>query len=319
MSASDRSTPPPFDDIFADAIDRAAPSVVSVRARKRLPATGTAWAAEGGTRVVTASHAVELEEEITVAIGSGANAETRPATLLGRDYNTDIAVLQVEGLEAPPIAERSAGTRVGHPVYAIGRPFGSIAATFGSVTAIAPVPVSTVEAPLLIAAEVTPLPGFSGGPLIDSTGAAHGINTSGLVRSGVLLSSGRGFVTIPAAQVAAVVADIVRYGHVRFGWIGVGVKPVPLPDDIRPQLGDQASGLMVTEVKPESPARDHLAIGDTLVVMGDGNHPLTDVGDLQQLLGSKQIGAPTPVTFLRNGTLQTAEITPIERPERFRC
>jgi len=322
MSASDHSAPSAFDDIFADAIDRASASVVSVRARKRIPSTGTVWGADGGAFVVTASHAVEQEEEITVVIGSGAgpgaSGESLPATLLGRDYNTDLAVLQVEDLPAPPIAERAA-TRIGHPVYAIGRPFGSIAATFGSVTAIAPVPVSTVEAPLLIAAEVTPLPGFSGGPLIDSTGAAHGINTSGLIRSGILLSSGRGFVTIPAVQVSAVVADIVRYGHVRFGWIGVGVKPVPLPDEVRPELGEQASGLMVTEVKPESPAREHLAIGDTLVRMGDGNHPLMDVGDLQSLLGSQQIGTPTPITFLRNGALQTTEITPIERPERHRC
>ncbi|MGC4106562.1 MAG: S1C family serine protease [Thermomicrobiales bacterium] len=315
MSASDTPHAAAFDDIFADAIDIAAASVVSVRARKRLPSTGTAWAVGDATYIVTASHGVEQEEEITI----GVSGESLPATLLGRDYNTDLAILQVDDLATPPIAERTAPTRVGHLVYAVGRPFGSISATFGSITAIAPVPVSTVEAPLLIAAEVTPLPGFSGGPLIGASGAAHGINTSGLVRSGILLSSGRGFVTIPAAQVSAVVADIVRFGHVRCGWIGVGVKPVTLPDEIRPDLNDQLSGLMVTEVKPDSPAREHLAIGDTLVMMGDGHHPLTDVGDLQRLLASRQIGTPTPITFIRNGTLQTTEITPIERPERFRC
>jgi S1-C subfamily serine protease len=319
MSRSDVPTSAPLDDLFADAIERAAVSVVSVHARTRLPATGTVWRAENGASggiVVTASHTVEREEEITVGIGGGTPI---PATLLGRDFNTDLAVLQIDETPGSPIDERVAPSRVGNLVFAVGRPFGSITATFGSITAIAPVPVSKVEAPLLIAAEVTPLPGFSGGPLIGSDGSAHGINTSGLVRSGVLLSSGRGFVTIPAAQVSAVVADIVRYGHVRCGWIGVGVKPVELPDELRNHLGGQESGLMVTEVKPESPATGHLAIGDTLVMMGDDNHPLTDVGDLQQLLGSRQIGKPTMLTFIRNGAVETAEITPIERPERLRC
>ncbi|MGC4189681.1 MAG: S1C family serine protease [Thermomicrobiales bacterium] len=316
MTASESSEPADFDEIFADAIERAASSVVSVHARKRFPSSGTVWNASESSYIVTASHAVEREEELTIGIGAG---DPLPATLLGRDYNTDLAVLQADAPSVPPITMRTRSSRVGNLVFAVGRPFNAIAATFGSITAVAPVPVSKTEAPLLIAAEVTPLPGFSGGPLIGSDGAAHGINTSGLVRSGILLSSGRGFVTIPAAQVSAVVADIVRFGHVRFGWIGVGVKPVPLPDEIRVQLNDQASGLMVTEVKPESPAKDRLAIGDTLVRMGDDNHPLTDVGDLQQLLGSSRIGTPTTITFIRNDSLETTEITPIERPERFRC
>ncbi|MGB3327541.1 MAG: S1C family serine protease [Thermomicrobiales bacterium] len=305
-----------FDDAFADGIERAAASIVTVHARRRLPSTGTVWQVKESHYVVTASHAVEREEEITVSIGT---SDPLAASLLGRDFNTDLAVLQVEGLAATPIVERATPARVGNIVFAVGRPFGSIAATFGSITSVAPVPVSKTEAPLLIAAEVHPLPGFSGGPLIGADGAAHGINTSGLVRSGILLSSGRGFVTIPAAQVSAVVADIVQFGHVRFGWIGVGVKPVQLPDEIRASLDQQASGLMVTEVKPDSPAKDRLAIGDTLVRMGDANHRLTDVGDLQQLLGSRQIGNPTTVTFIRNDALQTSEITPVERPERFRC
>lgn len=311
------TTPSPdlHDERYADAIEHAGTSVVSVHARRRLPSTGTIWRIASGVFVVTASHAVEREEDVTI----GVNGSLVPATLLGRDFNTDLAVLQVSELNAPPIAIRAAKARVGNLVFAIGRPFGSITATFGSITSVAPVPISTVEATLLIAAEVTPLPGYSGGPLIDANGAAHGINTSGLIRSGILLSSGRGFVTIPGTQVSEVVSEIAQFGHVRFGWIGVGVKPVPLPDTLREQLNGQTSGLMVTEVKAESPATGRLAIGDTLVGMGATNHPLTDIGDLQQMLGSRQIGVATSLTFIRNERIETTELTPIERPERFRC
>lgn len=311
------STPSPdlLDERFADAVEQAAISVVSVHARRRLPSTGTIWTTESGTFVVTASHTVEREEDVTI----GVDGSLLPATLLGRDFNTDLAVLQVPDLTVPAIVVRTMRTRVGNLVFAIGRPFGSVSATFGSITSVAPVPISTVEATLLIAAEVTPLPGYSGGPLIDANGAAHGINTSGLIRSGILLSSGRGFVTIPGTQVSEVVTEIAQFGRVRFGWIGVGVKPVPLPDSIREQLNGQGSGLMVTEVKPDSPATGRLAIGDTLVGMGETNHPLTDVGDLQLMLGSRQIGVATSLTFIRNERVETTELTPIERPERFRC
>ena len=119
MSRSDVPTSAPLDDLFADAIERAAVSVVSVHARTRLPATGTVWRAENGASggiVVTASHTVEREEEITVGIGGGTPI---PATLLGRDFNTDLAVLQIDETPGSPIDERVAPSRVGNLVFAI--------------------------------------------------------------------------------------------------------------------------------------------------------------------------------------------------------
>src|SRR5690349_18528553 len=103
---------------FANLVDSAARSVVRVDARHRFPASGAVWSTDG--LIVTASHSVETEDEIEVGLADGT---ALPATLVGRDHGTDLALLRVEatGLARPQWLEPDA-LRVGHIVLSVSRP-----------------------------------------------------------------------------------------------------------------------------------------------------------------------------------------------------
>src|SRR5258708_19894957 len=88
---------------LAGAVERAAPSIVAVHARRRLPSTGIHWRAG---IVVTADHTVRMEDGITVEAADG---RSRPAALVGRDPGSDLAVLRVADLDTAPAALGAAG------------------------------------------------------------------------------------------------------------------------------------------------------------------------------------------------------------------
>ena len=115
---------------LAGAVERAAPSIVAVHARRRLPSTGIHWRAG---IVVTADHTVRMEDGITVETADG---RARPAALVGRDPGSDLAVLRVADLDTAPAALGDDGAlRVGHMVLALG--YGP-RASWGVISALGP-------------------------------------------------------------------------------------------------------------------------------------------------------------------------------------
>lgn len=294
---------------FADAVELVSPGVVTVHGRRRLPGTGIVLNAEDASAViVTASHVVEREDNLAISLSSGTAAGTQvPATLLGRDLSRDLAVLRAETTNLSPVSDRPRVPRVGTLVMAVGRPWAlTPQATLGTVNAVGQIHSRRASGIQLIHSDVTMLPGFSGGPLIDGAGMVAGINTSGLLRMANI--------TIPIDQVRAVSADILAYGHVRSGWIGVTVQPVTLPAQARSETEDSESGLLVSGIAGGSPAAEAgLLVGDILVSAADG--PLGDATDLKHALGSEQIGHALDVGILRGGSHQTISITPVERPD----
>lgn len=299
---SQRST---IGEQFADAVEHVAPAVVTVQGRRRLPGTGVALAVEDASSViVTASHVVEREDNLAIHLGDGMKV---PATLLGRDLSRDLAVLRAETTSLPAASDRQRAPRVGTFVMAVGRPWAfAPQATFGTVNAVGQIHSRRAGGIQLIHTDVTMLPGFSGGPLIDGDGHVAGINTSGLLRMANI--------TIPIDQVRAVSADILAFGYVRSGWIGVTVQPVTLPAHARGETEESESGLLVSGIAEGSPAANAgLLLGDILVSVADG--PLADATDLKHALGSEQIGQPLDFGVLRGGARQTVSITPVERPD----
>ncbi len=291
---------------FADAVDRVAPGVVAVLGRQRLPATGTVWRTdETGAVVVTASHVVEREEQISIRLADETDV---PATLLGRDLSRDLAILRVEttALSPAPIADYEA--RVGTLAMAVGRPFVTFTqASFGSVIFVGSFRYRNYRTGRMIHADPTLYPGFSGGPLISSAGDVLGINTSGARQSGGI--------TIPSQQVERVVRDIVEIGYVRTAWVGVTVQQVDLPDHIRQAHPDQETGVMILGIEEGTPAAEAgLYVDDILVTVDD--QPLDDVTDLQQLLCDELIGKELKVVAWRGDTRHEVTITPIARPEQ---
>ena len=168
-------------DGLAAAVEKAAASTVLVNARRRIPASGIIWSADGV--IVTADHVIE-RDEIEVVLADGAKLA---ATVIGRDPGSDIAVLKVAGSGLTPAAHAPAGSaKVGSMVLAVGRPTteGPMA-SFGVVGALGG-PWRTfrgTEVEGYLRSDTTFYPGFSGGPLTSTTipavsCAAHTVNIS---------------------------------------------------------------------------------------------------------------------------------------------
>ena len=286
---------------LAAAVDRAAPAVVAVHARRRLPSTGIHW--RPGI-VVTAEHTVRTTEDITVTMADG---RSLPAELAGRDPGTDLAVLRVAdagSVVATPGDD--AALKVGHMVLALG--YGP-RASWGVISALGPRWRSWRGGDIdrLVRLDLVLYPGFSGGPLVDAAGRVVGLNTSALARETRL--------ALPATMVARVADELLRKGHVSRGYLGLGMQPVRLPEPLRAQLGLGAGGLIVVMVEPSGPAAQRgVLLGDVLVAL-DGE-AVGDLDDVQARLGSDRVGTEIRAVVLRGGVRAELRITVGEQPRR---
>ena len=287
---------------LAGAVERTAPAIVTVHARRRLPSTGIHW--RPGV-IVTADHTVRAEEDITVTTPDG---RALPAALAGRDPGTDLAVLTVKDAGSSTAAlGDDAALKVGHLVLALG--YGP-RVSWGVIGALGPRWRSWRggEIERLVRLDLTLYPGFSGGPLVDAAGRVVGLNTSGLARDARL--------TVPATTVTRVADELLRTGHVSRGYLGLGMQPVPLPEPLRRQLSlTRETGLIVVTVEPDGPAaRAGVLLGDVLVAL-DGA-PVSDLDDVQARLGSDRIGVAVPAVLVRAGARTELSITVGTQPRR---
>lgn len=276
-------------DALAAAVETAGPSIVRVEARRRLPASGIVWSADGV--IVTAHHVVEEEEGISIGLADG---QTVAASLVGRDPTTDIAVLRANaaGL-TPPAWAGAESLKVGHLALALGRPTQNVMATLGIVSALKKDWRTPAGGQLdyYLQTDALMYPGFSGGPLVDATGRFLGLNSSALLR-GISLA-------VPTGSLQRVVEALLAHGHVRRGYLGVSAQAVRLPAGLAGQLG-QETGLLLGSVEADSPAeRGGLFMGDTIVAL-DG-HPVRHLDDLLELLSGDRVGKAVPIRIVRGG------------------
>ena len=288
-------------DGIADAVENVGAAVVRVNGRRRRPASGVVYAPD---TVLTASHVLEREEDLTVGTGDG---RVLPARFVGRDPSSDLAVLKVEGLGVEAAMPAEGAPRIGQLALAVGSPGRGEGqrASLGVVSSVGG-PMRTWRGPRLeryIQTDATPYPGFSGGPLIDARGRVLGIMTSGLARGAAL--------AIPVEIAWRVARTLEERGSVRRGYLGILSQPVQLPDGQRLGL-TQRSGLLVVGVEDGSPAgRGGVIIGDILVTL-DGQ-PVEDTEDLLGLLTDERVGREAQVQVVRGGVLQTLQVTVGER------
>ncbi len=283
-------------DAMAEAVQTAGSSIVRIEARRRMPASGVVWSADGV--IVTTHHVVEVEDNIRITLPDG--SRTR-AALIGRDPNTDVALLRTDtgGLTVPTWAEADA-VRVGHLALAVGRPGDQLQTTLGVISALSH---SANDQQFFAQTDVVMYPGFSGGPLVSVTGELIGINTSALMRGASL--------TIQTPTLRHVADSLLRHGRMRRGYLGVGVQPAKLPAALAEQLG-QKTGVLVMTVEADSPAeRGGLFMGDTIVAV-DGQR-VESGEDLVSALGGGRIGQAVPVRMVRGGQVQDIQVTVGER------
>lgn len=282
---------------LAELVEQASASIVRVDARRRLPASGVIWSADGV--IVTSHHVVERDDNIQIGLPDGSTAA---ATVIGRDPASDIAVLRVEASDLTPATWVDADAlRVGHLVLALGRPGNTAQATLGVISAVGGAwrTPGGGEIETYLQTDVTMYPGFSGGPLVTAGGQMAGMNTSALLR-GVS-------VTVPVATLRAVVEALLTHGHVPRGYLGVSVQPVRLPDALQQALS-QETGVMLMSAEPDGPAAaGGLLQGDILVQLdGEAVH---DIDALQKLLYSDRVGKAVSLKFVRSGEIHEAQVT----------
>ena len=299
---SDASALSVLSEGIADAVERVGPSVVQVNGRRRRAASGLIYAAG---RVLTASHVLEREEDLSIMTHDGRTLEAR---FVGRDPSTDLAVLEVPELGDGAVAASAAGgVRVGQISLAVARPGREgLRASFGVVSAVGG-PLRTgrgVRLERYVQTDVTPYPGFSGGPLINAEGAVLGITALGLAR-GVALA-------VPSEVAWRVAGSLEERGSVKRGYLGILSQPVHLPSNQSAGLGEGRGGLLVVGVEDGSPAgKGGILLGDILVSLDDT--PVTDTDELQALLTGGRVGREVPVDVVRGGELQTLRVTVGER------
>lgn len=284
-------------DGLADAVEQVGPKVVRVNGRRRRSGSGVVYAPN---MVLTASHVLEREEDLTVGSHDGL---TLPARLVGRDPSTDLAVLRVEDLSAEAATPPEGNARIGQLALAVGGPSRSEGprASLGVVSFVGG-PLRTWRGPRVeryIQTDATAYPGFSGGPLIDARGNVLGIMTAGWTRGAAF--------AIPADIAWRIAKTLENQGSIKRGYLGILTQPVRMPDGQRIGL-TQRGGLLVVGVEDGSPAgRGGLLIGDILATL-DGQ-PVEDTDDLLVLLTDERVGETVPVKVVRGGDLQTLQIT----------
>ncbi len=288
---------------LAAAVESSARAVAAVTARSRFPSSGIHL--QPGI-VVTADHTVRRDEDLRVTLASG---QTVDATLAGRDPSTDLAVLRVPGLDAPPPAFREEATlRAGDLVLAVGRsPEHGPTAALGLVS-VASGPWRTwrggsIEQLLRIDGALHP--GTSGGAIVDAEGRIAGLATAGLSRTSPI--------ALPLVTLRRVVRQILAHGRVARGFLGVGLQAVALPPALCARFGRSAArALIVLNVEPDSPAsRSGILIGDIFLALA--GTPVSDPADVQAVLGPDFIGRPLAADILRGGELVQLTITVGER------
>ncbi len=317
---------------MAALVEKAAPSVLRVEARRRLPATGIAWSEN---LVITAHHVVEIEDDIAIGTPDGGSLS---ANLLGRDPRNDLALLRVDGSLKPANLSGDEDLRVGNLVFALGRPRQQIKATLGIVSGLVnPADLNRrrqrmkqafakgkgdrrawkkskwkwkkwmawegeswgmLLADRLIQTDVTMYPGFSGGPLLGADGTLHGMNTSGF--------GGGVSAAVPVDVLRKSVAALLSDGKITTGYLGIGVQTAQLPDSVAESLGQDA-GLLVVSIEADSPAAAAgILVGDILTAL-DGES-IEHVDELQVILARLELGSEVGTRYTRGGEIREGSV-----------
>lgn len=293
-----------FSNALAQATERAAASAVAVHTETRGSCSGVVW--RPGV-IVTSEHTLRRDEEIQLTLPNG---RVVPATLVGRDSSTDIAVLKgAEADTAVPLFGDVAALKPGSLTLVVGRTRAS-----GPVAALGVVSLVASERRTWPGASLNPYirldiglqPTSIGGAVIDASGNVVGLATPRFARFGAI--------AVPAPSINKIVDALLKQGRIPRGYLGVGLQSVRLPNAFRETLQqNEKTAAIVLEVHPGGPAdKTGIVIGDILVSLGGKS--ITRLEDVQSLLSGDAIGKTLPLKFVRGGSVQEGTIEVAERP-----
>jgi len=249
--------------------------------------------------ILTNHHVIENADKITVTLLDNRSLTAR---IVGSDKGSDIAVLKVagEGLTSMPFGD-SSKLRVGDYVVAVGNPFGfSHTVTSGIVSALGRSGINRDAYEDFIQTDASINPGNSGGALVNLNGELIGINSAIISRTGGNI--GIGF-AIPTNMVRSVMEQLITYGSVSRGLLGVNIS------DVSPEIAatyglHDNSGALVMAVTPGSAAEGAGIRIDDVIVSINGVRP-RDSGSLRNTIGLLRPGEEVRVGIVRDGKEQT--------------
>jgi S1-C subfamily serine protease len=261
--------------------------------------------------ILTNSHVVSGARKLSVYLADG---QRLPASLVGDDPHTDLAVVQVSTASLPAVKlGDSSALRVGQLVVAIGNPYGfDTTVTAGVVSAVGR-SLRSQSGRLIddvIQTDAALNPGNSGGPLVNTRGEVVGINTA-------MIRPAQGICFAVAMRTASfVVSRLVRDGRIRRSYIGVGGQDVPLLRKVVRYFDLPVdSGVMVVTVEARSPAaKAGLRDGDIVVRFGE--HWVSGIDDLHKQLTDERVGELHDLVVLRGTERLTLPLRPSDGPAR---
>ena len=254
--------------------------------------------------IVTNHHVVDSSDEIIVTLSDRRRFN---AQLVGSDTDTDIAMLKIDADRLTQIETgNSDGLEVGDSVVAIGNPFGlGQTVTSGIVSALRRSELGIEGYEDFIQTDAPINPGNSGGGLVDVDGKLVGINTAIVSPGNAEGSVGIGF-AVPMKMVQRVTAQLVEYGEVRRGRLGVGIQDVT--PDLAKALGlGVEAGAIITQIEPDSAASRAGVKVDDVVVELDGAKVI-GAADLRNSIGLTPVGTEVSIGLVRDGRRQTIKL-----------
>ncbi len=329
---------------FADLADTMRPSVVAVRAERRvrmspdkqvgsgiqtqptrlIPSIGSGVIIREDGMILTNEHVVQQAEKVVVVLHDGSSHE---AVAIRADPRSDLAIVEIdaEDLEPAPLGDLSR-VRQGHWAFVLGNPCGlgadgGMVMSHGIVTAIGRKlqldPTERRYYGNLIQTSAAVNPGNSGGPLVNIDGEVIGITTAISTRTGG--NEGIGFAVPMEARTKAIIERLLRGEPIEYGYLGVTAST---PAEVQRQTpaGLPACGAAVDQIEPGSPAdRARLATGD--VILEFDGITVEDADHLVRLVGAAPIGRPVSLTYSRRGhrTPTFVTLTPRPRPQSRRA
>jgi S1-C subfamily serine protease len=302
-------------DAYSEAVVRTVetvgPAVVRIEG-DRGAGSGVLFTPDG--LILTNNHVVARASRLQAMLPDG---RIRRADTIGRDADTDLAVIRIDAGDGPPLPWASLGdsraVRVGQVAVAIGNPYGfHHSVTSGVVSALG----RSLRAQSgrlmddIIQTDASLNPGNSGGPLVNTRGEVIGINTA-------MIQMAQGLCFAIASNTARfVAARLIRDGRIRRSYIGVAGENVPVPRLLARAHGlAVSSAVRVASVEESSPAATAgLKPGD--LVLAFNGTPVTGLDDLLKLLTEDAIGQPSPLVVLRATERRQLIVVPAESRPR---
>ena len=253
--------------------------------------------------IITNAHVISDAQSVTVTLSDGRHFT---AKIIGEDKPSDVAVLQIKAknLTALTMAD-SNKLKVGDTVAAIGNPFGlNQSVTSGIISALGRTTLGIESYENFIQIDASINLGNSGGALIDRQGQLIGINTAILAPNRG--SIGIGF-AIPSNMAKSVMLQLLEYGNVKRGVLGVGVQ------DVTPELANAfhintTNGAAITQILPDSPAQlAGLQVGDIVTVVNGSN--VKNAGEVVNTVGFLRVDSKVNIDVLRNNKHLTFNVT----------